>query len=73
LLHLGRVAATSGQVKDSLQLWVDALRERGVTWARIGAALRMTRQSAWVRWHLLSLGVDVAPAASEPELDPPGL
>lgn len=28
---------------------VAALRERGVSWARIGEALGMTRQSAWER------------------------
>jgi ATP-dependent Clp protease ATP-binding subunit ClpX len=29
---------------------VRMLRERGVTWARIGEALGMTRQSAWERF-----------------------
>lgn len=50
LHHVGRVAAASAQVDESLQLWVDTLRERGVTWVRIGAALGMTRQSAWERF-----------------------
>lgn len=48
--HLGRVAAASAQVDESLQVWVETLRSRGVTWARIGAALGMTRQSAWERF-----------------------
>ena len=50
LLQLGRVAAASAQVDESLQVWVDGLRKRGITWARIGAALEMTRQSAWERF-----------------------
>jgi len=50
LHHLGRVAAASAQVDESIQVWVDTLRSRGVTWARIGAALGMTRQSAWERF-----------------------
>ncbi|MFF4779184.1 ClpX C4-type zinc finger protein [Microtetraspora fusca] len=47
---LPRIAAVSAQVEASLQVWVDRLRDRGVTWARIGAALGMTRQSAWERF-----------------------
>lgn len=50
LRQLGRVAASSAQVDDSLQAWVSTLRGRGVTWARIGTALGMTRQSAWERF-----------------------
>ncbi|GIH74985.1 hypothetical protein Plo01_14140 [Planobispora longispora] len=48
--HLPRVAAVASQVEDDLQTWVGRLRARGVTWARIGAALGMTRQSAWERF-----------------------
>ncbi|GAA3444912.1 ClpX C4-type zinc finger protein [Planomonospora venezuelensis] len=48
--HLPRVAAVSAQVDADLQTWVGRLRARGVTWARIGAALGMTRQSAWERF-----------------------
>lgn len=47
---LPRVASVSAQVDASLQVWVTRLRDRGVTWARIGAALGMTRQSAWERF-----------------------
>ena len=37
---------TERAVGDHVRL----LRERGVTWARIGEALGMTRQSAWERF-----------------------
>lgn len=50
LHHLGRVAAASAQIDESLQIWVDTLRQRGVTWARIGEGLGITRQSAWERF-----------------------
>lgn len=48
--HLPRVAAAGAQVQAGLQERVDLLRQRRVTWARIGAALGMTRQSAWERF-----------------------
>jgi hypothetical protein len=38
------------QTDASLQRLVTVLRGRGVTWARIGAALQITRQSAWERF-----------------------
>jgi hypothetical protein len=47
---LPKMAKAGEQVDDSLQLWVTRLRERGVTWARIGTALGMARQSAWERF-----------------------
>lgn len=50
LSHLPRVAAASARVEADLKAWVEQLRGRGVTWARIGAALDMTRQSAWERF-----------------------
>jgi ATP-dependent Clp protease ATP-binding subunit ClpX len=50
LAHLPRVAAAGAQVDASLQARISRLRERGVTWARIGTALGMTRQSAWERF-----------------------
>jgi ClpX C4-type zinc finger len=50
LEHLPRVAKVAVQVEDNLHAWVDVLRARDVTWARIGAALGMTRQSAWERF-----------------------
>lgn len=50
LEFLPRVAAVSAQVEDNLRVWVTRARDRGITWARIGAALGMTRQSAWERF-----------------------
>ncbi|WP_438872716.1 ClpX C4-type zinc finger protein [Paractinoplanes pyxinae] len=48
--QLPRVAAVAAQTEASLQRLVTILRERKVTWARIGTALRITRQSAWERF-----------------------
>ncbi|HET6209724.1 MAG TPA: ClpX C4-type zinc finger protein [Jatrophihabitans sp.] len=50
LAQLPKVAQVGAQVEGNLKQWVDRLRDRGVTWARIGAALEMTRQSAWGRF-----------------------
>ncbi|GLW21585.1 ClpX C4-type zinc finger protein [Microbispora triticiradicis] len=50
LEFLPRIAAVGAQVEDNLRVWVQRLRDRGVTWARIGAALGITRQSAWERF-----------------------
>jgi ATP-dependent Clp protease ATP-binding subunit ClpX len=47
---LPRIAAVGEQTEASLQRLVAVLRERKVTWARIGAALQITRQSAWERF-----------------------
>ena len=47
---LPRIAAVGAQTEASLQRLVAILRERRVTWARIGAALQITRQSAWERF-----------------------
>ena len=47
---LPRMAAVGAQTEASLQRLVTILRERRVTWARIGAALQITRQSAWERF-----------------------
>jgi hypothetical protein len=51
LTGLPRIAATSAQVEAGLRERVLDLRERGVTWVRIGDALGMTRQSAWERFR----------------------
>jgi ATP-dependent Clp protease ATP-binding subunit ClpX len=48
--HLPRIAAVADQVEASLTTWVRRVRARGVSWARIGEALDMTRQSAWERF-----------------------
>jgi ClpX C4-type zinc finger len=50
LAHLPRVAAAGEQVEAGLRARIDRLRERGVSWARIGSALGVTRQSAWERF-----------------------
>ena len=47
---LPRIAAVGTQTEASLQRLVAVLRERRVTWARIGAALQIARQSAWERF-----------------------
>jgi hypothetical protein len=47
---LPRIAAVGAQTEASLQRLITTLRERRVTWARIGAALQITRQSAWERF-----------------------
>ncbi|GAA4097546.1 ClpX C4-type zinc finger protein [Actinomadura miaoliensis] len=48
--HIPRVAAVADQVEANLRSWVQELRRRGVTWTRIGAALGVSRQSAWERF-----------------------
>lgn len=50
LAHLPAIASVADQVEDSLRVWVHRVRDRGVSWARIGEALSMTRQSAWGRF-----------------------
>ena len=50
LAHLPRVAAARALLEQDLTGWVRRARELGATWARIGEALGMTRQSAWERF-----------------------
>jgi hypothetical protein len=47
---LPRIDKVGTQTEASLQRLVSILRERRVTWARIGSALQITRQSAWERF-----------------------
>jgi len=47
---LPRIAAVATQVEGSLQRWVGEARRRGTSWARIGTALAISRQSAWERF-----------------------
>jgi ClpX C4-type zinc finger len=47
---LPKMARVADQVETSLTTGVRRLRARGVTWTRIGAALGITRQSAWERF-----------------------
>ena len=50
LATLPRIAAASASVESQLAVWVRQARSRGITWTRIGAAMDMTRQSAWERF-----------------------
>ena len=50
LANLPRVAGAGAQVEQNLAGWVHRARSLGATWARIGDALGMTRQSAWERF-----------------------
>ena len=50
LAMLPQIASVATQVDDNLGVWVQRLRGRGMSWARIGASLGMARQSAWERF-----------------------
>jgi hypothetical protein len=50
LASLPRMAAAGAQVEANLSRFVLRARALGATWAAIGAALGMTRQSAWERF-----------------------
>lgn len=50
LQRLPRMVTVADQVESGTRAWVAELRRRSVTWSRIGAALGMTRQSAWGRF-----------------------
>jgi ATP-dependent protease Clp ATPase subunit len=45
-----RAHAAHQNVDRAVKRHVAALRDRGISWARIGDALGMTRQSAWERF-----------------------
>jgi hypothetical protein len=47
---LVRIHSSHASVDRTAQQFVRELRRRQVTWARIGEALGMTRQSAWERF-----------------------
>jgi ClpX C4-type zinc finger len=47
---LPKFQAAATQIDRQLGVWVRQARARGLTWTRIGAALGMTRQSAWERF-----------------------
>lgn len=47
---LPQAAAAGAQVEENLTQLVRRARALGATWARIGEALGMTRQSAWERF-----------------------
>jgi ClpX C4-type zinc finger len=50
LSTLPQFQAAGAQIERQLAVWVRTARTRGITWTRIGAALGMTRQSAWERF-----------------------
>jgi hypothetical protein len=50
LATLPKFMAASTQVDRQLAMYVRQARSRGITWTRIGAAMGMTRQSAWERF-----------------------
>jgi len=50
LASLPRIAAAGAQVEINLIAWVRRARALGATWARVGEAMGMTRQSAWERF-----------------------
>jgi hypothetical protein len=50
LRELPQVVRAGSQVEHYLAEGVRRARELGATWARVGAALGMTRQSAWERF-----------------------
>ncbi len=50
LAEMVRAHAAHQNVDRAVAHCVAALRARGVSWARIGEALAMTRQSAWERF-----------------------
>ena len=51
MARLPQVAEAREQVDAHLRRWVEAARGRGISWASIGSALGMSRQSAWERFH----------------------
>ncbi len=50
LSRLPRIASVAAQVEGGLQSWVGEARRRRASWASIGEALGMSRQSAWERF-----------------------
>jgi hypothetical protein len=50
LSNLPRIATAGAQVEQNLVEWVRRARSNGATWAQVGEALGMTRQSAWERF-----------------------
>ena len=50
LASLARIQAVGAQVGAAVHDHVDMLRERGISWTRIGAALGVSKQAAWERF-----------------------
>ena len=65
LAHLPEISAVASQVEDRLRSWVGTARQRRISWARIGAALGMTRQSAW-ELYARDVFDEIAASAADP-------
>jgi ATP-dependent Clp protease ATP-binding subunit ClpX len=50
LVEMVRVHRSHDGIDDAVGGMVRELRARGISWARVGEALGMTRQSAWERF-----------------------
>ena len=50
LANLGRLQTLVSQVDAALHNHVGMLRDRGVSWTRIGEALGVSKQAAWERF-----------------------
>jgi hypothetical protein len=50
LASLARAQAAAPQIDAAMHDYVGILRARGVSWTRIGAALGVSKQSAWERF-----------------------
>ncbi|MEJ0028313.1 MAG: ClpX C4-type zinc finger protein [Rhizomicrobium sp.] len=50
LTYLGAADSVLQRIRDRVQETVDILRRREVSWADIGAALKVSRQAAWERF-----------------------
>jgi len=50
LASLARAQAAAPQVDAAMRDYVGILRARGISWTRIGAALGVSKQSAWERF-----------------------
>jgi hypothetical protein len=62
---LPEIVATGAQHDAFLRDWVDLLRERGISWHRIGLALGVTRQAAWQRFTRTPASARTASAQAE--------
>jgi hypothetical protein len=50
LVSLARIQGLFSQVEAKLRRHVRVLRNRGISWTRIGDALRVSKQAAWERF-----------------------
>lgn len=51
LARLPEILRVGAQLEEHLRLWVGVARARDISWSRIGAALGITRQTAWERFR----------------------